>query len=141
KLLDPSCGSGSFLFAAVQRLRANGMGGADLVQYTVENILGVDVHPVAVLMAKANLLLSLRHEIQELTTDITLRVYMADSLLTEYNAKKNLLNVPVTQKEVFHMPLETVDKMPIDTLIDKLSTLAKRGAASPEAAIRATKSA
>jgi len=117
KLLDPACGSGSFLFAAVQRLRANDHSGAELVSYALDKIIGIDVHPVAVLMAKANLLLSLRNEIKQFSSDITLRVYMADSLLTEYDSKKNTLNVPVTSKEVFHIPLETVQKRKLDDLL------------------------
>lgn len=141
KLLDPACGSGSFLFAAVQRLRDHGLSGGKLVDAALESILGVDVHPVAVLMAKANVLLGLRKEIKEFGKDVYLRVYMADSLLTEEDAKHNVLKVPVTAKEVFHIPLGPVDKVPLDPLIDKLSVLAKRGSASPETEAKAAESA
>ena len=83
KMLDPTCGSGGFLFAGVQCLRAAGHKGADLVRYALENIIGVDVHPVAVLMAKANLLLALRRELRDYDGEITLRIYMADMLMAD----------------------------------------------------------
>ncbi len=57
-LLDPSCGSGTFLFTAIHRLRKSGLSGKPLVEYVMNNIQGIDVHPVAVLMAKANILLA-----------------------------------------------------------------------------------
>jgi methylase of polypeptide subunit release factors len=143
KLLDPACGSGTFLFTAVDRLRRHGLSGGKLVAYTLESILGIDVHPVAVLMAKANILLSLRKEIKEFASDISLRVYMADSLLTEEDTKEGVLKVPVSlaTKEIFHIPLASVDRVDLDALIDRLSILAKRGAGSDRAKAKATESA
>ena len=63
-LLDPACGSGTFLFCAVRRLRTNGLEGKKLIEYVMHSIIGLDVHPVAVLMAKANLLLALAPELR-----------------------------------------------------------------------------
>jgi hypothetical protein len=37
-LLDPSCGSGTFLFTAINLLRKGGMNGAKLVEYVMNNI-------------------------------------------------------------------------------------------------------
>ena len=39
KLLDPSCGSGGFLFAAVQRLKASGLKGKKLIKAVAEERL------------------------------------------------------------------------------------------------------
>lgn len=58
-LLDPSCGSGTFLFVAIRMLRKGGLSGHKLVRFVMQSIMGLDVHPVAVLMAKANVLLAL----------------------------------------------------------------------------------
>jgi hypothetical protein len=50
EVLDPGAGSGTFLVEAVRRLRSMG------VQLPVERVVGVDVNPLAVLMATLNLL-------------------------------------------------------------------------------------
>jgi N-6 DNA Methylase len=44
-LLDPACGSGSFLFSAIKRLAAQGLTGWALVEFAVDNVVGMDVHP------------------------------------------------------------------------------------------------
>jgi type I restriction-modification system DNA methylase subunit len=90
-LLDPSCGSGTFLFTAINVLRKGGMSGKKLVEYVMTSIQGLDVHPVAVLMAKANILLALAPEMKgKRDYDFHLRVYMADTLQTEEKRGRNL---------------------------------------------------
>ena len=42
-LLDPACGSGTFLFCAVRRLRDNGIEGKGLVEHVMNSIIGLDV--------------------------------------------------------------------------------------------------
>lgn len=132
KLLDPSCGSGGFLFAAVQRLRAAGLKGGELVKATVESLVGVDVHPVAVLMSKANLLLSLANDRLGYGKFITLPVYMADTLMTDEDASQGVLRVKVSEAEAFHIPLGSVTSAEMDEVIDRLSGLANRSLQSAE---------
>jgi SAM-dependent methyltransferase len=138
RILDPACGSGGFLFAAVHSLRNAGQKGSKLVEYALENIIGIDVHPVAVLMAKANMLLALRHELPTFASDVTLRVYMADTLMAEEDKEKGVLTIPVTGKEAFHIPLATVARGELDELIDFMSAFAHRGAKDDRAAEKAT---
>ena len=133
KMLDPTCGSGGFIFAGVNALRAAGMKGDALVRHALENIIGIDVHPVAVLMAKANLLLALRHELPGFSGDVILRIYMADTLMAEEDTKLGVLKVPVSAKEVFNIPLATVARGELDELIDFLSDFAHRGSKSDSA--------
>lgn len=90
KILDPACGSGGFLFAAVHALRNAGIKGNKLVKDALQNVIGVDVHPVAVLMAKANMLLALRHELGNFAEEVTIRVYMADTLMAEEDKRKGV---------------------------------------------------
>lgn len=127
KILDPACGSGAFLFAAVGALRATGLKGPKLVTAALENIIGVDVHPVAVLMAKANLLLALRRDLDGFDGDITLRVYMADMLMGDEDAKKGVITVRAARGGTFHIPTATIARGDLDELIDELSDHARLG--------------
>ncbi|HJT76959.1 MAG TPA: N-6 DNA methylase [Gemmataceae bacterium] len=79
-LLDPSCGSGTFLFTAVRLLREAGRKGRALVEYCTDHLAGIDVHPLAVTIAKTNLLLALGDAVRGYRKRIALPVYMADTL-------------------------------------------------------------
>ena len=140
KILDPACGSGGFLFAAINALRKTGLKGKKLVADALENVIGIDVHPVAVLMAKANMLLALRRELPDFAGDVTLRVYMADTLMAEEDKSRGVLAIPVG-KEHFNIPLATIARGEMDELIDFLSDYAHRGSKSAEAETVATKAA
>ena len=129
-LLDPSCGSGTFLFCAIRRLKRRGLNGDELVRYAMERLTGLDVHPVAVLMAKANILLALASELKKSRTfDIHLCVYMADTLHTEEKARKNFLGVPVGDGREFAIPLDSLENgRDLDQVIDQMVAFANRGA-------------
>ena len=135
-VLDPSCGSGSFLYAAARRLRrVLNLDKGRMVRTVMEDIIGIDVHPVAVLMAKANLLLSMRQDIAGFRGDIRLQVYMADTLVTGEDKGENNLVIPVSENhESFRIPIETIHRLRgfFDPLIERLCVLAERGAESPE---------
>ena len=85
RVLDPACGSGTFLFHAVRRyLAAAEMADvpldAALTQLT-HHVVGVDLHPVAVALARVTYLLAIGH--QRLTDQrgaITIPVYLGDSM-------------------------------------------------------------
>ena len=101
----------------------------------MQDIIGIDVHPVAVLMAKANLLLSMREDICGFRDKIRLQVYMADTLMTGEDKGENNLVIPISENhEAFRIPIETVYRSAgaFDQLIDRLCVLAERGAESPE---------
>lgn len=63
RVIDPACGSGTFLFHAIRRLvaagEAAGMDAAEIVARASEKVAGIDVHPVAVIFARATWLLAL----------------------------------------------------------------------------------
>ena len=58
-LLDPACGSGAFLFTAIRLLAEQGLTGSALVEFALDNIMGMDVHPLAVTIAKITSLLAI----------------------------------------------------------------------------------
>lgn len=80
QILDPSCGSGSFLIAAVNRLRALH---PDLPPATIAaQVAGIDIHPLSVQVAKTTLLLALGETLRDANRPVTLRVFLANSLVT-----------------------------------------------------------
>lgn len=140
-LLDPACGSGTFLFCAIRRMREQGLKGDKLVTHALESVIGIDVHPVAVLMAKANILLALAKELSHYSPEVNLRVYMADTLMTGENRQKRYLGVRVGgPSQQFHIPLDSLERgRDLDKLVNAMAQFAKRGAASKEAEKRAGK--
>jgi hypothetical protein len=95
-LLDPSCGSGTFLFIAVRLLREAGWKGKEVVEFCSRCLAGIDVHPLAVTIAKTNVLLALGKDVKGLSRRITLPIYMADTLSSAKPAlQENVVRVPV----------------------------------------------
>ncbi|MFW6116180.1 MAG: N-6 DNA methylase [bacterium] len=89
RVLDPACGSGTFLVLAIRATRdfcrANSIPDSDALQLILANIVGIDLNPLAVVAARTNYLLALgefleAHDIEEKPVDIP--VYLADSILT-----------------------------------------------------------
>lgn len=77
--LDPACGSGSFLRAIIARMRHEfpGLGAEALA----DQVVGIDIHPLSVLIAKTTVLLSLGNEVVEAKRPVVLHIYLANSLL------------------------------------------------------------
>ena len=84
RILDPACGSGSFLrAAAAAKIRKSPRANAG---HIAEQTAGMDIHPVAVQLAKTNLLMALDPLMRRgsgADKRITLRVYLANTLLRE----------------------------------------------------------
>lgn len=79
KILDPACGSGSFLRAAVQRLKKlNPKLSAEELN---DCIHGIDIHPLSVQIAKTTLLLSLGKDVINARKPIHLNIILANTLL------------------------------------------------------------
>ncbi len=95
-LLDPACGSGTFLFIAIKLLREAGFEGANLVDFCAQHIAGIDVHPLAVTIARTNFVLSLGDDLRHYRKRFHLPIYMADSLsLPENSGSRQFISVPV----------------------------------------------
>jgi hypothetical protein len=84
RVLDPSCGSGTFLFHALRRLitagRQAGLPPAEIVATCAERVFGIDVHPVAVALARVTWLLALGDLVQDRPPTLSVPVYMGDSM-------------------------------------------------------------
>lgn len=92
--MDPSCGSGTFLFYAIKRYLAAadaaGMSNADAVAGVCRSVYGVDVHPVAVTLARVTYLLAIGLDRLQDRGEISIPVNIGDSL--QWGHDKNLLN-------------------------------------------------
>ncbi|MDO8359797.1 MAG: N-6 DNA methylase, partial [Devosia sp.] len=84
RVLDPSCGSGTFLFHALRRLiaagREAGVPPAEIVATCADRVFGIDVHPVAVALARVTWLLALGDLVQDRPPTLNVPVYMGDSM-------------------------------------------------------------
>ena len=80
KFLDPACGSGSFLRAAVARLRElhPDLGPHELAA----QVVGIDIHPLSVQIAKTTMLIALGQSVRDDRRPVELRVYLANTLRT-----------------------------------------------------------
>lgn len=85
RVLDPSCGSGTFLYAAVQKYITAAKAANHPPERTLDgltqSVIGIDVHPVSVHLARATWVLAAREIIAEAGRDtLTVPVYLGDSL-------------------------------------------------------------
>jgi hypothetical protein len=133
-LYDPTCGSGTFLFSAIKRLSKQGLQGRALVEFCVENVVGTDVHPLAVTIARLNYLLALVEHLREAsaagTQLLTLPVFMADALLKPLEGEgANALLIPTSDSkrddEHFQIPYDsTRDARLLGELVDRIEQFA-----------------
>lgn len=81
-VLDPACGSGSFLRAAIAHLRKANPDGTpnQRLQAILANVVGIDIHPLAVTISRATYLLALGALVKAARRPIQIPVYLADSL-------------------------------------------------------------
>ncbi|MGH2500083.1 MAG: N-6 DNA methylase [Candidatus Limnocylindria bacterium] len=89
RLLDPACGSGTFLVLAIGRIREwfdrnRGTCGFDesgLLKRILANVVGFDLSPLAVMAARTNYLVAVRDLLRH-GENVELPVYLCDSILT-----------------------------------------------------------
>ena len=84
RVLDPSCGSGTFVFHAIKlylkTADAAGVAPAEAVSGVVEHVIGIDVHPVAVTLARVTYLLAIGTQRLQHRPEFTVPVFLSDSM-------------------------------------------------------------
>jgi len=92
RVLDPACGSGTFLFHAVRRhldaADATGASAAATLNSVTNSVFGMDLHPVAVTLAQTTYLLAIgKDRLLQRTGTVNIPVYLGDSMRWEAAAE------------------------------------------------------
>ena len=126
RLLDPACGSGTFLVIAIKRIREYAstrmLTESQVLEKIRSNVMGFDLNPLAVISARTNYLLALGDLLQHRKGDINIPVYLCDSIRTPQEGKdlfsKGVLRFP-TAVGFLSLPKSLIQAQ----YIDKLSNL------------------
>lgn len=136
KILDPACGSGSFLRAAIHRIRE--LNPHISIEQLNDNIYGIDIHPLSVQIAKTTVLLALGKEVTKSKTPIYLNIIQANTLLApdgvrdlfggnfeiNIDREKYKLNTQIFEDvRLFDDGLEICDDLAEQTLNRKVETI------------------
>ena len=120
RVLDPACGSGAFLFHALRRLldaaEAEGLDTRAALQRCLDKVIGIDVHPVAVQIARVTYLLALGERLVDADRpELAIPVYLGDALqwnVRDFLADREVL-IEVPDGPVLQFPYE-VTRSPAD---------------------------
>ncbi|MFH1703553.1 MAG: N-6 DNA methylase [Nitrospirota bacterium] len=84
RLLDPGCGSGTFVILGIKRAKDHaalyGIDPALTLQYITMNIMGFDLNPLAVISARTNYMMAIADLLKYKKGEITIPIYLCDSI-------------------------------------------------------------
>ena len=142
RVLDPSCGSGTFIETAVERIlnHSGGLSRTATLKKLQENVVGIDIHPVAVQLAKATWVMAAADTIRAArqegtgTGAVSAPIYLGDSMQLRYNTGTLTASQSIELKTgetlpghtspiIFSIPRELAHQQAnIDQLISELAT-------------------
>ena len=99
-ILDPACGSGTFLKLSIERKKNLGSNNIP------DQVIGFDINPLAVVFSKANYILSLGKDYLKQKLDLIIPVFLADSLMTYY--KRSSLNADIQSVTIDFNPIANI---------------------------------
>lgn len=126
RVLDPACGSGTFLFHAIRNfIREADEAGLDeklRAEEATSHIAGMDIHPVAVIIARVTYLLALAPVIARRAGSLSIPVYLGDAMqlstATTMHLKELVISVPPPPEgtdlkfpEIFCKDIHLFDKL------------------------------
>lgn len=139
RVLDPACGSGTFLFHALRHFldaaEAAAMPLREAVGQCVARVRGVDVHPVAVILARVTWLLAIGVErLRHRPAQFSVPVFLGDALQTHVRplgAVKDLA-VPVPgEARPLHIPGTLAeDQARFDVVVSEMTRMVEEGASA-----------
>lgn len=126
-VIDPTCGSCMFITRLINRYVAKygkALSYQDIVEHIVDNFVGFDINPIAVIQSKCNYILALG-DITQLHRSVSVPVYMCDSILvpTVHAKQRSVGNVVEIETSVgkFKIPL-LASRQENDLYLKTLST-------------------
>lgn len=133
RVLDPACGSGTFLILALKRIREYGrkkkISEKELLEKMLKNIAGIDLNPLAVISARTNFLMTISDLLPFMPKGgINIPVYLADSILTP-SVQSDLFSQAYRVKTSvgeFDIPITIVENSQIDNLAELLESSVRR---------------
>jgi hypothetical protein len=142
RLLDPACGSGTFLVLAIGRLRQyieeHWVDKGAALRRITKNIVGFDLNPLAVIASRTNYLIALGDMLRERGAEpIEIPVYLADSILVERkgtltgNAYVNTYAL-TTAVGIFEVPTRVIESGILIKVLKILEDCVKGGYTSSE---------
>ena len=138
RILDPGCGSGTFVILAIKRAREHarlkGLSPTETLAAITKNIVGFDLNPLAVISARTNYLLAIADLLKYKKGDVTIPIYLCDSINPpSAKEQQNLLDpeagqyLITTSVGVFHFPDMLVKKELVQKVAEQLEDSVKRG--------------
>ena len=139
RLLDPACGSGTFLVLHIRDVRRHArdkllperkLTPRQLLEKILANVVGYDINPLAVITARTNYLLALGDLLEEISGDIDIPVYLADSVLTPLEGNELDTHGKFSFKTavgVFSLPRSLIKADYVDELANLLESCVEAG--------------
>ena len=147
RVLDPSCGSGTFIETAIERILnlAGELSATEKLQKLQENVVGIDIHPVAVQLAKATWVMAAADTIRAAREEgtsagaVSAPIYLGDSMQLRYDTGNIFTDQTIeletgetlpghTSPTIFNIPKELArQQADIDQLISELATAIDEG--------------
>ena len=97
RVLDPACGSGTFLFHAIRHLisaaQVAGWSGPKILEACEDKVRGLDVHPVAVTLARVTWLLALGSLVGDRPSKLTVPVFLGDAM--QWNLRRYVVGADI----------------------------------------------
>ena len=142
-VLDPACGSGTFVAEAVthfiEAAKATPLGPKDVLEWLRFSVAGIDVHPVAVHLARAAWVLAAQPAIKAavedgFAADVTVPVYLGDALQLRFRTgdmfAEHNVTVQVEDEENTELvfPVSLVDRAEtFDALMSDVAEAIEKG--------------
>lgn len=129
RLLDPACGSGTFLVTAIKRLQLyreeHNIDPRVIFESAIKDIVGYDLNPLAVLSSRANFIIALADLLRYRPKNFEIPVYLCDSISIR---PSNVIDEQIQVYELrtvvgsFRIPVPAVERNEIHSVLDVLKS-------------------
>ena len=147
RVLDPACGSGTFIETAIEHIisHADQLSATETLQKLQDNVVGIDIHPVAVQLAKATWVMASADTIRTAREQnpnaraVSAPIYLGDSMQLRYDTgtlsasqyielETGEMLPEQTSQMIFTIPKELARRQgDMDRLISEMATAIDEG--------------